>query len=114
MALLTRQAIPLLVKQYQDQLPDKFRRFQRILLHDGSYFPVHDNLKKDFTGRFKTVSPATVEYHVTMSLLEQAPIRMSVAPDTISEHRYLPAASELGSCCCSLIQAMSIIATMPR
>lgn len=95
MALLTRQAMPLLVKQYQGQIPDKFRRFQRILLHDGSSFAVHNNLRDVFPGRFTKTSPAAVECHVTMSLLEQAPIKMAIAPDTVSEHKYLPAAKDL-------------------
>lgn len=95
MALLTRQAMPLLVKQYQGQIPDKFRRFQRILLHDGSSFAVHNNLQDVFPGRFTKTSPAAVECHLTLSLLEQAPIKMSIAPDTVSEHQYLPDAKDL-------------------
>lgn len=95
MALLTRQAMPLLIKQYQGKIPSKFQRFERILLHDGSSFAIHDKLKDEFPGRFHTVSPAAVECHVTMSLLEQAPVKMTIAADTLSEHDFRPTANEL-------------------
>lgn len=95
MAQLARQTMPLLIKQYQGQIPSKFQRFERILLHDGSSFAIHDKLKDEFPGRFHTVSPAAVECHVTMSLLEQTPVSMTIAADTISEHDFRPAATQL-------------------
>ncbi len=34
-----------LMKEYQGNIPSKFQRFERILLHDGSSFAIHDKLK---------------------------------------------------------------------
>lgn len=95
MERLTRMLMSLLMKQYEGKIPCKFQRFERILLHDGSSFAIHDNLRDQFPGRFSTVSPAAVECHVTMSLLEQAPVNMTIAADTLSEHDFRPAANEL-------------------
>ena len=49
--------------------------FKQVLLHDGtSLFAVHRRLAADFPGRFKTISPAAIECHMTMSLSEQSPL----------------------------------------
>ena len=95
MERLTRMLMSVLVKEYQGKIPSKFQRFERILLHDGSSFAIHDKLKDEFPGRFSTVSPAAIECHVTMSLLEQVPVNMTIAAETLSEHDFRPAASEL-------------------
>ena len=54
--------------------------FKQVLLHDGTSFAVHRRLAADFPGRFKTISPAAIECHMTMSLSEQSPLCMSVLP----------------------------------
>jgi len=56
--------------------------FKQVLLHDGTSFAVHRRLAADFPGRFKTISPAAIECHMTMSLSEQSPLCMSVSADT--------------------------------
>jgi hypothetical protein len=45
MERLTRMLMSVLMKQYQGKVPSKFQRFERILLHDGSSFAIHDKLK---------------------------------------------------------------------
>ena len=39
-------------------------------------------------GRFKTISPAAIECHMLMSLLEQSPVCMQVSADTASERQF--------------------------
>lgn len=72
--------------------------FKQVLLHDGTSFAVHRCLAADFPGQFKTVSPAVIECHMTMSLSEQSPHCMSVSADTAGERQYLPEAHKLGNC----------------
>jgi len=67
-----------------------FSEFNRLLLHDGSSFALHDALAEVFPGRFTAVSPAAVELHCTLDLLQDAPITIALSPDTESEHDYRP------------------------
>ncbi len=67
-----------------------FSEFGRLLLQDGSSFALHKALADVFPGRFNTVSPAAVELHCTLDLLQDAPITIALSPDTDSEHAYLP------------------------
>ena len=76
--------------------------FREVLLHDGSSFALHPQLAGPFPGRFKTICPAAVECHMTMSLLDQYPLRMSISADTEPERKYLPAAETM---CNSLLLA---------
>lgn len=46
--------------------------FKQVLLHDATSFAVHRRLAADFPGRFKTISPAAIECHMTVSLSEQS------------------------------------------
>ncbi len=71
------------------------RRFDDILLQDGSSFAVLDELKDTFPGRFTKVSPAAVELHTTMSLFQDQAIRVQVAPDADGERQFLPEPDEL-------------------
>lgn len=66
-------------------------QFEQVLLHDGSSFALHRQLADTFPGRFNTVSPAAVECHMTLSLLDEQPVAMAVSADTASERTYLPA-----------------------
>jgi hypothetical protein len=70
-------------------------RFDDIILQDGSSFAVHDALADVYPGRFTKVSPAAVELHVTMSVLEDRPVGVSLAPDSVSERKFLPAPASL-------------------
>jgi len=67
-----------------------FSEFNRLLLQDGSSFALHKALAHVFPGRFHTVSPAAVELHCTLDLLQDAPITIALSPDTDSEHDYRP------------------------
>jgi Transposase DDE domain len=72
-----------------------FSEFNRLILHDGSSFALHDALTNLFPGRFNAVSPAAVELHCTLDLLQDAPIVIALSPDTDSEHDYRPAPKSL-------------------
>ncbi|BBT80286.1 hypothetical protein WP8S18E11_19520 [Aeromonas veronii] len=66
--------------------------FKQVLLHNGTSFAVHRRLAADFPGRFKTISPAAIECHMTMSLSEQSPLSMSVSADTAGERQFMQGA----------------------
>lgn len=72
-----------------------FGEFNRLILQDGSSFALHQALAHVFPGRFNAVSPAAVELHCTMDLRQDAPIIMTLSPDTDSEHDYRPAPESL-------------------
>ncbi len=67
-----------------------FSEFNRIVIQDGSSFALHKALADRFPGRFSAVSPAAVELHCTLDLLQNAPIKIVLTPDTDSEHDYCP------------------------
>ena len=67
-----------------------FSEFGRLILQDGSSFALHHALADLFPGRFNAVSPAAVELHCTMDLLQDAPLVIALSPDTDSEHHYRP------------------------
>jgi hypothetical protein len=69
---------------------EAFREFNRLILQDGSSFALHQALAPVFPGRFTAVSPAAVELHCTLDLLQDAPILIALSPDTDSEHDYRP------------------------
>jgi Transposase DDE domain len=69
---------------------EAFSEFGRVILQDGSSFALHQALASLFPGRFNTVSPAAVELHCTMDLLQDAPLIIALSPDTDSEHGYRP------------------------
>jgi hypothetical protein len=73
--------------------------FKQVLLHDGTSFAVHQRLAADFSGRFKTISPAAIECHMIMSLPEQSPLCMSPSADTAGDRQFLPEAHKLANCC---------------
>jgi hypothetical protein len=79
-------------------LGSKLGKFRDILLHDGSSFALKDGLKKEWPGRFTTVSPAAVELHVTMSAFEDNPIEITLAPDKEAERALGPKVEELRDC----------------
>ena len=93
MAETAHQVLSNGVKQsycFKEDLP-----FKSIKLHDGSSFTVHHALNKRYPGRFSQTSPAAVECHVTMDLLNNSIDMITVAPDTNSEHLYAPDAASL-------------------
>src|SRR4029077_8543164 len=72
-----------------------FSAFHRLLLQDGSSFALHEALAEVFPGRFNAVSPAAIELHCTLDVLQDAPITIALSPDTDSEHDYRPAPESL-------------------
>lgn len=74
---------------------EAFSEFGRVILQDGSSFALHEALATIFPGRFHTVSPAAVELHCTLDLLQDAPLIIALSPDTDSEHDYRPKPEEL-------------------
>ncbi len=75
-----------------------FARFERIELQDGTSFAVKSTLREMFPGRFKKVSPAAVELHVTLDLLSEQASSIVLTPDTDSEAHYLPDPESLAAC----------------
>jgi hypothetical protein len=67
-----------------------FAQFNRLILHDGTSFALHQALARVFPGRFNVVSPAAVELHCTLDVLQDAPLTITLSPDTDSEHHYRP------------------------
>jgi len=67
-----------------------FSAFNRFILQDGSSFALHEALADVLPGRFNAVSPAAVELHCTLDVLQDAPITIALSPDTDSEHDYRP------------------------
>jgi hypothetical protein len=67
-----------------------FSEFNRLVIQDGSSLALHDALADVFPGRFNAVKPAAVELHCTLDLLHDAPITITLSPDTDSEPHYRP------------------------
>lgn len=91
MSLLSRLAVRTLAPVPGHAL----RRFDDIVIHDGSSFAIHDALQAIFPGRFTATNPAAVELHATMSVLGGQPVRVSIAPDSQAERDFLPEPQEL-------------------
>lgn len=82
-----------------EPLPDsKLEMFDDIVMHDGTSFAVKASLKRSFPGRFKKVSPAAVELHVTMSGFSGSPESITLVPDKESERHFRPEAETLKNC----------------
>lgn len=75
-----------------------FSRFKQIILHDGTSFAVHPALQESYPGRFRTTSPAAVELHVSMDLLQESVEQVVLAPDCEAEAQFLPEPSTLEGC----------------
>lgn len=73
----------------------KLELFDDILLHDGTSFALKDTLADTWPGRFSKVSPAAVELHVTMSVFEDNPLVVTLAPDKEAERQFAPRPDEV-------------------
>lgn len=80
----------LVVKVLRLKRGSPFSEFKEIVIQDGSSFAVKDSLSKIFPGRFTAISPAAVEVHVTMDLLEGNVQQVAVTADTQGEGDHLP------------------------
>lgn len=75
----------------------KLALFKDIALHDGSSFALKDSLAGAWPGRFKKISPAAVELHVTMSVFEDNPQVVTLAPDKEAERQFAPLPEEVAN-----------------
>lgn len=87
------QALALTVLRPQPGSP--LAQFDEILLQDGSSFALKDALAERFPGRFSQHSPAAVELHATMGVLQDQFVRVRLAADTQGERDFLPDAALL-------------------
>ncbi|MFM2591332.1 IS4 family transposase [Vibrio harveyi] len=94
MKTLVKSAMAQFSQNMAHSLPKKLNHFDDVLLQDGSSFRVHDGLGDVFPSRFKR-TPAAIECHMTMSLSDLSPKKMTVTADTASERAYLPKAEAL-------------------
>lgn len=69
-----------------------FARFEHIRIQDGTSFAVKPALAGQYPGRFTAISPAAVELHVDMNLLEERVNRVVMTPDCATERTFLPEA----------------------
>ncbi len=97
MEAVVAQAIQVFGNQLSAELPSKLKQFNQVLLQDGSSFAIHPDLAEVFPNRFKGKSPAAVECHMTMSLQDEQPAKLSISADTASERQFLPAAESLSN-----------------
>jgi hypothetical protein len=95
MQAVTYRAMALFKQELCLALPEKLKRFEQVLLQDGSSFALHPDLAEIFSNRFKGHSSAGVECHMTMSLADAQPIKLGISVDTASERDYLPKAERM-------------------
>jgi Transposase DDE domain len=72
-----------------------FAKFNQICAHDGTSFALKHTLSETFPGRFTKISPAAVELHVNLDLLNDAVNSVVLAADSETERQFLPPPSEL-------------------
>lgn len=97
-ACVERLMEKLVLKVLQVKEGQAFSEFRRIVIQDGSSFAVKDCLRDVFPGRFQRVSPAAVELHVSMDLLNEAIEHVTLTPDTFGERAELPEPKGLSGC----------------
>ena len=80
-----------LVHRVIEPLPgEALRRFDDILIHDGTSFAVDKHLRHTFPGRFTQTHPASIEIHATMSVLRDDVVKVTIAADSVSERSLAP------------------------
>lgn len=90
MQVVACRAMALFRQQLSVELPAKLKKFDQILLQDGSSFTLHSELADIFPNRFKGCSPAAVECHMTTLLSDEQPVKLAISADIASERYYLP------------------------
>lgn len=96
MHAILEQALAKLTAPVLESLPKgKLAEFSEILCHDGTSFALKDTLARKWPGRFTKVTPAAVELHVTMSVLRDNPVAITLAADKESERPFAPKAASL-------------------
>lgn len=95
---ILEQALAKLTTPVLESLPKgKLAQFSEILCHDGTSFALKGTLARKWPGRFTKVTPAAVELHVTMSVLRDNPVAITLAPDKESERPFAPKAASLNN-----------------
>lgn len=99
-AEFTRQVVSQLLTEFAVRILEPssdspLARFSDIVIQDGSSFALKASLCRVFPGRFKTIDPAAVEVHATLSGFEDEVMEVSLAPDTTQERAFLPEAAGL-------------------
>ena len=88
-----KRLVDMAMLQLQQQVlgtDNNLSKFEQIIVQDGSSFAIHDSLRNEFKGRFTKISPAAVELHVTWDILNSTPKNIQLAPDHVSEYKFLP------------------------
>lgn len=93
--MLSRLLSGLALKTLEPEDASVLRRFEDIIIHDGSSFALKDALQDVFPGRFTTVEPAAVELHATFSGFADNVMSVALAPDSDAERHFLPDPEEL-------------------
>lgn len=70
------------------------KRFDDVHIQDGSSLTINDRLAKIFPGRFTKTSPAAIELHAYFSLRYGSFHGVALAPDTVSEYKFMPTPGE--------------------
>ena len=70
------------------------KRFDDVHIQDGSSLAINNLLKNVFPGRFTNTAPAAIELHVYFSLRYGSFHGVDLAPDTVSEYKFMPKAVE--------------------
>jgi len=66
------------------------KRFDDVLIQDGSSLSINNLLKDIFPGRFTKTAPAAIELHMFFSLRFGNIQGLNLAPDTVSEYKFMP------------------------
>lgn len=93
--VLERAVTKFTMRILDSQIPGKLVMFDDIIVHDGTSFALKDALAHYWPGRFTATSPAAVELHVTLSIWENSPTGIMLAPDKDTERLYAPDAAEI-------------------
>lgn len=93
--VVSRAVAKLSIRALRPLAKSKLSKFDDITIHDGSSFQLKDDLAKQWPGRFKTISPAAMEIHATMSIAADDAVRLVLAPDKEAERQFLPTAEDL-------------------
>lgn len=94
-AMFEQMCRDLMTRVLQRQEPGVAKLFSQILLDDGSSFAVADGLRRFFPGRFTKVTPAAVELHAHMDVMQDNLLSVALAPDKEAERQFLPSAEAL-------------------
>jgi hypothetical protein len=78
---VTCRAMALFKQELCLALSEKLKRFEQVLLQDGSSFALHPDLAEIFPNRFKGHSPAGIECHMTMSLADTGYVGLKYMAD---------------------------------